>query len=179
MIYTTISDLVMPLVCCDKNYQNRRALLWNSNQNNINVNIKYQYDRCWVACVSTIRSPRMCCWVHEKYQCVRAPECVHFIWLLYLAVKLAGCSPPPTLRSHCATTPVTFGATTLWFLTRFWQFLVRWRALDLFFLKHPKLSKSVQKRKSYDSKRIRMSQYGISDPGGNARPILPQGRVGV
>ena len=28
-------------------------------------------------CVSTIRPPRMCCWVHEKYQCVRAPECVH------------------------------------------------------------------------------------------------------
>jgi hypothetical protein len=40
---------------------------------------------------------------------------------------------------------------------------VRWNALDLFFLKHPKSSKSDQKGKSYDSERILLYQSGISE----------------
>ena len=37
---------------------------------------------------------------------------------------------------------------------------MRWRALCLFFLKHSKPSKSLQKLKSYDSERILLSQSG-------------------
>ena len=76
---------------------------------------------------------------------------VKWILVLYLAVKLVRVPLESEIPLCHNTSPVTFGATTLWFvlrlLTRFWQFLVRWRALDLFFRKHQQLSKSVQKRK--------------------------------
>ena len=44
------------------------------------------------------------------------------------------------------------------------SFLVRWRVLDFFFLKHPKSLKSVQKIKSYDFERI-LVLSGISVAG--------------
>ena len=73
--------------------------------------------------------------------------------VLCLAAKLAGVHTPAP-RSRDVTILITFQVRTFWILNRCWQFLVRWKALDLYFLKHSKLSKSVQKRKSSGLKRM-------------------------
>ena len=85
--------------------------------------------------------------------------------VLTLAANLAGFHPPD-LRSWSASTLVTFQVRTFWFLNRFWPFLVRWKALDLYFLKHSKSSKSVQKWQSSGPKRMLLWHPRISVPGG-------------
>ena len=87
--------------------------------------------------------------------------------LLYLAPRLAGVHPPPpTPRSLSAPTLDMFQVRTFWILNRFGQFFLRWKALDLYFLKHPKSLKSDQKWKSSGPEHVLLWHSGELGVGG-------------